>query len=106
MTDLTNPQKVERGRQAMQALDNFLSPAFDAVIAAYTDRLEDIASKTPWEAPKITALANAVRIAKEVRNQIAGLVYEGDQAKADMVRVEKIEALTPAKRRLLNIGPF
>lgn len=106
MTDLTDAQRVERARQAQMALENFLNPAFDAVSAAYTDRIEQLASTTPWEAAKITALANANRIVKEVHAQIAALVYDGEHAKADMVRVEKIEKLTPARKRLINIGPF
>lgn len=106
MSDLTEAQRVARGEQARRALEDFLNPAFEAVISAYTDRLEAVAAKEPWEAAKITALANATRIAKEVHAQMVGLVQVGEHARASMVRVEKIEQLTPAKRRLLNIGPF
>lgn len=106
MTDLTDAQKVARAHNAKRALEEFLDPAFEAVVEAYADRLEQIASTTPWEAAKITALANAQRIAKEVRSQIVALVYDGESARKEMIRVERIEKLTPAKRRLLNIGPF
>lgn len=102
---MTEAQRVERARQARQALE-FLAPAFEAVVSAYTERLEALAAHEPWAHGKITALANAVRIAREVHGQIAGLVHDGDDARASLVRVEKIERLTPARRRLLNIGAF
>ena len=104
MTELSEAQRVERGEHARRALEQFLDPAFDAVIAAYSDRIEDMASKEPWSSAKITVLANAIRIAKEARAQIAALVYEGENARASMVKVERMEKLTPAKRRFLNIA--
>lgn len=105
MTELTEAQRVERARQARHALE-FLTPAFEAVVSAYTGRLEALASHEPWAHGKITALANATRIAREVHGQIAALVHDGEDARASLVRVEKIEKLTPAKRRLLNMGVF
>jgi len=105
MSDLTDAQRVERGRRAAQALEEFLDPAFQAVIEAYSARIEDIASTQPWEANKITALANATRIAKEVQNQLRLLVYEGQEARRKIVRAEEIEKLSPAKRRFLNMVP-
>lgn len=104
MTDLTDAQRIERARQAKLALETFLDPAFETVVAAYAARLEQLASTTPWEAGKITALANAQRIAKEVRSQIAALVLDGTDAKQNIDRAKRIEEMTPAKRRLLQIG--
>ena len=101
---MTEAQRIDRGRRAKMALDEFLDPAFEAVIAAYTARIEEIASTQPWEAAKITALANAVRIARSVKAQIEAHVHEGERAKSDRERTQEIEKLSPAKRRLLNIG--
>lgn len=106
MSDLTDSQRVERARQAAMALSDFLDPAFEVVVASYAERLEQLASTTPWEAGKITALANAVRIAKEVRNQIALLVADGSDARQIIARAKKIEEMTPARKRLLSIGAF
>ena len=106
MNELSEAQRVDRANRAKRAIEEFFDPAFEAVVAAYAARLEEIASKTPWEAGKITALANAQRIAKEVYGQIATFIHDGDLASRDLIRVERIEAMTPAKRRLLNIGPF
>ena len=106
MSELNDAERIRRGQNAQRALVEFLDPAFEAVHEAYSQRLKEIATKTPWEAGKITALANATRIVEEVRNQIAALVHDGSHASSNMIRVEKIEKLSPAKRRLLNIGPF
>jgi hypothetical protein len=105
VTDLTDAQRLERARQASLALEHFLDPAFEAVVQAYSERLEQIASATPWEAAKITALANATRIAKEVRSQIAMLVADGADAKQNIDYAKKVETLTPAQRRFFNIAP-
>ena len=101
---MTEAQRIDRGRRAKLALDEFLNPAIDALIAAYTARLEEIASTQPWEAGKITALANAQRITRQVRTQIENIVHEGERAKSDREHALEIEKLSPAKRRLLNIG--
>lgn len=104
--ELTESQRVQRGEQARRALEDYLDPAFDAVVAAYTDRIEALAASEPWAADKIVAVAQATRIAKEVHGQIAALVHDGEHARASMVRVEKIEQLSPARRRLAAIGGF
>ena len=106
MSDLNDRERLERAHQAQRALDEFLEPAFDIVAAEYLGRLEQLAATTPWEAGKITALANATRIASEVRSQIVALVLDGQDARKGILRAEKIETMTPAKRRLLKIGPF
>jgi hypothetical protein len=106
VTDLTDAKRIERARQAELALTNFVDPAVEIVVASYLDRVEQLASTTPWEAGKITALSNAARIAKEVRAQIAALVHDGVDARSNIERAKRVEALTPAKRRLLNIGAF
>lgn len=104
MSDLNDRERLERAHHAKRALDEFLEPAFDIVAAEYLGRLEQLASTQPWEAGKITALANATRIASEVRAQIVALVLDGQDAKQGLIRAEKIEKLTPARKRLLKIG--
>jgi hypothetical protein len=104
MSELNDAERVQRAHNAQRALDEFLDPAFELVADVYQQRLEDLASATPWEAGKITALANALRIAKEVRSQIHGIVKDGTVAGDNIKRAKRIEELTPARRRLLNIG--
>jgi hypothetical protein len=97
-------EAIERGNRARRALEEFLDPAFEAVISAYTARIEEVAASKPWEAQKITSLANAARIAKSVKAQIEAIVYEGERSRTERERTQEIEQLSPAKRRLLNIG--
>ena len=104
MTDLTDPQRVARAEHARRAMDEFLAPAFEQARQTYGARMVDIAATTPWESGKITALANALRIIAEVEAQVVGQIADGSDARKQMIRADKIEKLTPARRRLLNIG--
>lgn len=106
MTELTEQQRIERARQASLALESFLDPAFAVLTEEYAARLKAVCAKEPWASEKISALANAGRIVDEVRNQIVGLVHDGVEARSKLTRAEKMEQLTPSRRRLLNIGPF
>ena len=103
---MTPEERIERARRAQHALDDFLAPAFEVVVEEYHGRLAAVCAKEPWAADKIAALANANRIVQEVHRQIVGLVLDADDAKAKKARAQHIESLTPAKRRLLNIGGF
>lgn len=97
-------ERITRGHNARRALDEFLMPAFEVVREEYLNRLEAICSSKPWATNEIAALANARRVVDEVERQIMGLVLDGEMAKQDSDRAKRIEGLSPAKRRLLNIG--
>lgn len=105
MTDLTESQRIDRARRAQMALEEFLDPALNAVVEAYAARVEELAATQPWEAQKITALANAIRIAKQVKAQVMAIVYEGENAKRQKDHAAEIEKLSPAKRRFLDMVP-
>jgi hypothetical protein len=106
VTDLTPQQRVERANRAKRAMEEFLDPAFELVMDTYLSRVEELSAKEPWSASKITALANATRIAREVRSQIEAIVRDEVDARAGIKRAQRIEELSPARRRLLQIGPF
>jgi len=101
---MTDEERIERAFQARRALETFLTPAFDQVRAEYGGRLAHVCANEPWATNKIAALANASRIVEEVKAQIVTLVLEGDEARSRKTRAERIENLSPAKRRLLQIG--
>lgn len=101
---MTLEQTIDRAYRAERAIEEFIAPAFDALHGEYTERMKQIASSTPWEANKITALANATRILEAVRNEVVLAIKEGEKAQAAKRRAEHIERLSPSKRRLLNIG--
>ncbi len=103
---MTPEEAIGRAFRAQQAIDEFIAPAFDALHNEYTARMKQVASTAPWEANKITALANATRILEVVRGEIELAVKEGEMAQAAKRRAERVENLSPSKRRLLNIGAF
>lgn len=101
---MTEQERIERGFQAKRALEGFLDPAFEQVRAEYAGRLAAICASEPWATNKIAALANASRIVEEVRSQIMGLILDGAEAEQRKTRAQRVEELSPAKRRLLQIG--
>ena len=57
---MTEPaHRIERGRRAAAALEEFLDPAFDEAISLYTHRMREIVAREPWELEKIKALVMA-----------------------------------------------
>lgn len=106
MSDLNEAERVARAERAERALEEFLNPAFDIAHEVYMGRLKDITSKTPWEANKIASLANACRVLEEVHSQVCGLVRDGEHAKSQMIRVEKIEAMSPVKAKWARWAPL
>lgn len=101
---MTEAERIDRAFRAKRAVEEFVAPAFDTLRSEYGQRLKDVASRTPWDAPKITALANATRIVEEVERQMLGIVMDGEAATHDRRRAERIEQLSPARRRLMGIG--
>lgn len=100
---LTDPQRVERAARAKRAMDEFFEPAFETIGLTYLQRLEEISAREPWATNKIAAVANAVRITKELRGQIEALIHDGAEAKITLEQTKRMEALSPTKRRLLGI---
>lgn len=100
MTDVSDAERIARGLRAEAALKEFLNPAFDFVIAEYMRKLTSIASEQPWEAAKITKLAMAAKIAEEVRQQVQGLVADGQVAAASRQQAEAVARLPVERRRI------
>ncbi|MEY2633977.1 MAG: hypothetical protein RIR00_2631 [Pseudomonadota bacterium] len=102
---MTDAQRIEQARQAKMALDNFLTPAFEIVEADYAEKMITAAASVDPRAPEIIArLANAIKATRMARQQIEAIVADGIDAKANRDRAERIATLTPAQRKLLNIG--
>ena len=95
---------IEAATDAQKVLDEFLTPAFEAVNDTYVARLAQIAASEPWDTDKIAKLAIAVRVAQEVRAQIEAVVTAGKLAAAEHLRAEKIERIPLAKRKYMGVG--
>lgn len=105
MSDLTAGERIQRGAEARRALDAFIDPAFTVLEAEYTEKLQHIAAEQPWETGKISKLAIALRVSREVKGQLLALVLDGEMAQRDTARARKIADLPEARRRLLDVFP-
>ena len=103
MTDLSEAQRIDRGRRAKEALETFLTPAFDFVQGQYLNRMKRVIYEEPWNTDKIVALTMAQRVVEEVHKEIMVVVRDGDQVKRDMIRIEEIASMPAAKRKALGI---
>lgn len=99
MTPADRYSEGERAKIAMEVLDD----AFSTVSASYMERLIAVASSEPWAADKLRALAQAQRVADEVRQHITALVGGMSIAEAEMAHTRKIQAMSPERRKVLGI---
>lgn len=109
MTDLNDRERVERGARAKRAMEEFITPEFGFARQQYLDRIAEVAAtelNPALRAEKITVLSYAVRVLQEVEGSVSMVILEGEKARADMIRVEKIEQMTDAQRRLAMIAPL
>jgi hypothetical protein len=94
--------RMADAEQAKQAMERWLSPAFDVVLADYLGRLDQLASTTPWDDKRITKVAMGVAIAKQVRRQIEAVIADGSIARAEYAHSKQIEAIHPERRKILG----
>lgn len=88
------------------AMDEFFAPAFAVVESEYAERMIEVAASSDPRAPEvITRLANGVKVARQIRGQIEGLIADGELANSEINRAKREEDMTPSKLRLLKIGP-
>ena len=75
---------------------------------AYSERMVEVANSElsrDKRADKITALANATKILTQLENGMQAIIADGELAKKEKAKAERIEQMTAPQRRLLNIGP-
>lgn len=101
---MTPEEQIARARQAEAALDQFLAPAIDVLMASYSVRLQEIAVAEPWATDKIRKLATALKIAREVQGQIVGVVKSGDVARDQKRRADEIAGMSDERRRWALAG--
>lgn len=106
---MTEAERIARAHRAKSALDEFLGPMFDELDAEYTSRMVEVANSElsrDKRADKITALSNALKISRTLKAGMQEIILDGELAKQDRLRAEKIEGLTKPQRRLLGVAPF
>lgn len=100
---MNEQHRIETARRASMAMDEFFAPAFDLVHGEYIAAMSDVATRAPWEADKITKLAVAAKVVREVRAQIQALINDGDVARGELKRREQLEAIPHEKRKILGL---
>jgi hypothetical protein len=100
---MNEQHRIETARRAALAMEEFFAPAFDLVHGEYLAAMSDVATRAPWETDKITKLAVAAKVVREVRSQIQSLINDGDVAKAELARRTQIESISHEKRKILGL---
>jgi hypothetical protein len=106
---VTPDQRIARAHRAEQAWEEFFGPMIGELKAAYSERLVEVANtelSRDKRADKITALSNAMKILAVLESGMREAIRDGDLAKQEKLKAEKIEQMSAPQRRLLNIGPF
>lgn len=107
MTDLSPEERIRRAERAKLAYEEFVKPEMDFAREHYARRLVEIATQemdSRKRADKIANLSVALRIHEEIDKGFQLLAEDGKAASQRMIRAEKIENLSPARRRLFSIG--
>ncbi|ANC85455.1 hypothetical protein [Sphingomonas sp. NIC1] len=93
--------RIAEAEAAKLAWDRFVAPALATLRADYMAKLTDEAVK-PMEGRALTAVQNlsiALRVTREVENQIHSIMMDGKAAQAELTRAGDIARLEPEARR-------
>lgn len=105
---MTEAERIAKAQRAQYALDEFITPMLAETRDVYAKRIVEVASTElgrDARADKITALSTAIRILDELENGIRSTIVDGDFARHEKLRAEKIEAMTAPQRRLFGLVP-
>ena len=99
-------QRVARAHRAQMFMDEFLVPLFDEMTNEYTGRLAEVARtelNAQRRADAVGVLSVALKVVDTLRAGMAEVIRDGEMAKRDKLKAERIEGMTDAKQRLLRI---
>lgn len=102
-------ERIARATRAQAAWDEFVAPLLNELRVTYSERMVDVANSElnhAKRADKITALSNAVRILAQLEGGMKAIIMDGEIARRDELRADKIEGMTRAQRRLLGVAPY
>jgi hypothetical protein len=106
---LTPEQRIARAFQAENAWNEFFAPMIAELRSAYSERVIEIANtelSRDSRSDKITALSNALKILATLEAGMKETIRDGELARQDKIRADKIEQMTKPQRRLLGIAPY
>jgi hypothetical protein len=96
-------QRVEHGRRARQAFDEYVAPALTKLRAASIQRIGEIVEAEPWATDKIAAQAMFQRVLAEAEKVMVAAVLEGEAARHDLEQIERVSSMSAARRKALGI---
>jgi hypothetical protein len=105
---MNDAEAAARGTRAKAYRDEFLGPSIDQQRDAYSKRIIEIASTEldpRTRNDKLTALSFALRVLDNVASGIDAAIRDGEIAEGNLMKADRIERMTPEKRRLLQFAP-
>ena len=106
---MTDAERIATATRAQRAWYEFFAPMIERMRAEYRDRMIDIASAElarDSRSDKLTALSHALKILANLENGMLATIRDGEVARNELLRAEKIEGMTAPRRRLLGIAPY
>jgi hypothetical protein len=99
--------RIARAHRAQMFMDEFLSPLFAELRDEYTARISHVATTElhpTTRSEAITALSVALKVVDSLQAGMTEVIRDGELAKRDKLKSERIEGMTDAKQRLLRIA--
>ena len=104
---MTESERIAKAHRAQSALDEFIGPMFAEMREEYRDRIEEVSNSElnpTRRADKITTLAVALRVVANIESGLREAIRDGELARSEKLRADRIEQMSDAQQRLLKIG--
>jgi DNA-binding transcriptional ArsR family regulator len=101
--------RIARAERAETAYREFIEPMIDELRNVYSERIVELAItelSRDKRADKITALSNALKILTTLDSGMLEMIRDGDLARRDKLKTERVENMTAPARRLFNIAGY
>lgn len=99
--------RIARAHRAQMFMDEFLSPLLGELRDEYTARISQVATTElhpTTRSDAITALSVALKVVDTLQAGMTEVIRDGELARRDKIKAERIEGMTDAKQRLLRIA--
>jgi len=104
---VTTKERIARAQRAETFWGEFLEPMLTNMRSEYMGRISDVAATelaVAARTDKLTTLSQALRILDNIEGGMREAIRDGEIARQEKLRAEKIEQMSDAQQRLLRIG--
>lgn len=104
---MNESERIARAHRAQSAMDEFIAPMFAEFEAEYSSRIIEVANTELlfWRrTSKLTRLADALRMVRTMKAGMQAIIEDGNVARSDKARADKIKQMSEPQRRLLKMG--